>query len=124
MDPKAHKKALIREYKETRRPMGAYRILNSVSGKALVGVSANLPAILNRHQAQLRLGSHANRALQEDWNALGPDAFVFEVLDTLSPSDEPNADPSDDLRTLEQLWLERLSPFDERGYNAKPKATA
>ena len=30
-------------------------------------------------------------------------------------------DPTDDLKVLEQLWLEKLSPFGTRGYNAKPK---
>jgi hypothetical protein len=121
MDHKAQKKALIRAYKETRRPMGVYRILNTASGKALVGVSTDLPAILNRHRAQLRLGRHANATLQKDWNDLGAEAFVFEVLDTLAPSERPDDDPGEDLRTLQHLWLERLSPFGDRGYNSRPK---
>ena len=115
------RKALIREYKENRRPMGVYRVRNTVNGKSLVGVSVDLPAILNRHRAALRLKAHSNRALQDDWNELGPDAFEFEVVDTLKPPAEPDYDPSDDLRVLEQMWLEKLSPFDERGYNPKPK---
>jgi len=115
------RKALIREYKESRPPMGVYWVRNTVSGKALVGVSANLPAMLNRHRAQLRLGMHSNRALQKDWNEFGPEAFEFDILDTLAPPDRPDYDPADDLRVLETLWLEKLSPFDDRGYNAKSK---
>jgi hypothetical protein len=118
------RKALTREYKETPRPMGVYRVRNTATGKALVGSSSNLPAMLNRHQAQLKMGSHANRALQDDWNRLGPDAFAFEVLDTLKPPEEAGYDPSDDLRVLEQMWIEKLSPCDDRGYNAKPKRAA
>jgi hypothetical protein len=61
------KKALTREYKESRRPMGVYQIRNTVNGKLLVGVSVDLPSILNRHRAELRMGGHRNRELQKDW---------------------------------------------------------
>ncbi|MBI3785066.1 MAG: GIY-YIG nuclease family protein [Deltaproteobacteria bacterium] len=115
------RKALIREYKENQRPMGVYRVRNTKNGRSLVGSSVDLPSILNRHRAQLKLNSHANRALQSDWNELGAEAFEFEVLDTLKPIERPDYKPADDLRALEQLWLEKLSPFGERGYNPPPK---
>ena len=115
------RKARIREYKETPRPMGVYRVRNTANGKALVGSSVNLPAILNRHKTQLAMGLHPNRVLQKDWNDCGPDAFEFEILDTLKPPDSPGYDSTDDLRVLEEMWLDKLSPFDERGYNGKPK---
>ncbi len=104
--------------------MGVYRVRNTTNGKSLVGSSNDLPAMLNRQQAQLKMGGHPNRALQDDWNALGPAAFAFEVLDMLKPREEAGYDPSDDLRVLEQMWIEKLSPFDDRGYNAKPKRAA
>jgi hypothetical protein len=115
------RKALIREYKESRRPMGVFQVRNTANGKVLIGASVNLPAILNRQRAQLRMGVHQSRELQKDWAEFGPDAFAFEVLDTLTPPERPDYDPSDDLRALEELWLDRLSPFGERGYNARPK---
>jgi hypothetical protein len=115
------RKALIRQYKETARPMGVYRVHNTVADRSLVGSSRDLPAILNRNRLQLQTGGHQNRALQHDWNTLGPDAFAFEVLDELSVPDRPDYDPTDDLQVLEAMWLERLSPWDERGYNARPK---
>ena len=114
------RKALIREYKDTPRVMGVGIVRNSASGKSLVVASQNLPALLNRHQAQLRLGVHANRALQQDWNE-GPDRFQFEILDTLSPADKPDYDPTDDLRVLEALWMEKLQPFDPAGYHPRPQ---
>ncbi len=118
------KKALIRGYKESRRPMGVYQIRNTVNGKLMVGASVDLPSILNRHRAALRMGGHLNRELQKDWVEFGPEAFKFEVLDTLTPSERLDYDPRDDLRALEELWLDKLSPFEERGYNAKPKRAA
>lgn len=102
--------------------MGVYRVYNRVADKSLVGVSVDLPSILNREQAQLRLRAHRNAALQADWDALGAKAFVFEVLDTLAPPAEaPDYDPRADLRVLEALWLEKLRPWGGRGYNTAPK---
>jgi hypothetical protein len=115
------RKALIRDYKETRRPMGVFRVLNAVNGKSLIGTSKDLPGMLNRQRFQLDLGAHPNRALQNDWKEFGPEAFVFETLDTLQAPDQPEYDPTEDLRALEQLWLDKITPYDDQGYNARPK---
>ena len=116
------RKAARREYAETPRPMGVFRVLDTVNGKCLVGSTVDLPSMLNRQRAQLRLGGHRNHALQDDFRAHGEDAFRFEVLDTIEPSDEPGADPAADLATLEALWIEKLQPFDEHGYHRRPPA--
>jgi type II secretory pathway component PulK len=115
------RKALIREYKATRRPMGVFQVRNTRSGKVFLGSAVDLPSMLNRQRAQLQMGAHPNRSLQADWRALGADAFAFEVLDTLTPSDEGGYDPAADLRTLEAMWLAKIAPFGERGYNAEIK---
>jgi hypothetical protein len=101
--------------------MGVYGIRNKSNGKLLVGVSVDLPSILNRHRSELLMGGHRNRELQKEWTEFGPETFEFEVLDTLTPPERPDYDPSADLRALEEIWLDKLSPFGERGYNAKPK---
>ncbi len=113
------RKELIRQYKETPRPMGVFRVHNTVADKSFVGRSPDLPSMLNRQRFQLSSGGHPNHALQQDWDRLGPEAFVFEVVDTLSAPEKPNSDPAEDLRELEALWLERLSPYGERGYNGE-----
>ena len=118
------RKALTREYKESRRPMGVYQVRNSVNGKLLVGASVDLVAILNRHRADLRMGGHRNRELQKEWAEFGAEAFEFEILDTLNPPERPDYDPKEDLKALEALWLDRLSPYGERGYNPRPKEAA
>src|SRR5437588_12775586 len=118
------RKALIREYKESRRPMGIYRVRNTVNEKSLVGKSVDLPAMLNRQRSQLRMGGHTNRALQKDWDEYGAEAFEFEVLDTLTIPDQADYDPAADLRALDELWLDKLKPFGDRGYNPEPKCAA
>ena len=116
------RKAMIREYKERRRPMGVFQVHNHANGKVFVGVSADLPAMLNRQRTQLRLGMHPNRVLQSDWTAQAGESFTFDVLDTLSHTHEPVPDPAADLKVLELMWLEKLAPYGERGYNPAPKA--
>ena len=120
-----NRKALIQAYKESRRPIGVYRIRNVRDDRSLIGRSVDLPAILNRERATLRLGMHRNAALQRDWATLGPDAFVFEVLDELPPpAEQPGWDPTDELRVLESLWLDRLQPYGDRGYKSAPHSAA
>jgi hypothetical protein len=99
----------IRSYQDTPRPMGVYRVNSTASGHGVVDASRDLTAILNRHRAQLDFGGHPDKTLQREWDALGADAFVFEVLDTLEPSDDPDYDPTDDLQELLEMWRERLA---------------
>ncbi|HLA63963.1 MAG TPA: GIY-YIG nuclease family protein, partial [Rhodothermales bacterium] len=82
------RKAAARAYKELQHPMGVFRVLNTAGGKSFIGTSVNLPAMLNRQRAQLQLGGHPSTELQRDWNALGADAFTFEVLDELASPDD------------------------------------
>ncbi len=103
------RKALVRRYQETPRPAGVYQILNTQSGKLLLGLSFNLAGALNRHRFQLENGMHPDKELQADWNRLGASSFTFETLDVLKPSDDLDYDPSEDLRTLKALWLEKLT---------------
>lgn len=102
------RKSLLRTYKETPLPAGVFAVRNTATGRMLVGVSPNLPAMLNRQQFQLRQGAHPDRELLADWKRLGPDAFSFEVLDQLKPSEDPAADLAKELETLKELWLEKL----------------
>jgi hypothetical protein len=110
------RKQRIRDYKTTPRPMGVFRVRNVPMRRSFLGSSADLPGILNRHRFQLELGSHANRALQADWNALGPDGFAFDVLDRLEPRDEPAYDPREDLAVLREIWAEKLVASGESLY--------
>jgi hypothetical protein len=118
MDKKAAKLA----YKASRRPAGVFAIRNLANGKVFVGASADLGAIFNRIRFQLFAGSHPNKALETDWNRYGTGKFEFEILEELPPQADTNYDFTADLETLEDLWLEKLQPYGERGYNEKKKS--
>lgn len=110
------RKELNREYVERVKPAGIYQVKNTANGKMLLGSSLNLEGPLNRHKFMLKIGSHTNKALQNDWNELGSDAFVFEILEEVQMKDDPNFNLQDELTLLEMIWLEKLQPV-ENGYN-------
>jgi hypothetical protein len=114
---KPDKKQLKQNYLETPRPMGVFLIRNNLNDKVFLSVSLDLPGIINRHKFALRARVHANKALQADWNELGSENFAFEIVDELTPRPGQAVDYRAELESLENLWLERLQPFGERGYN-------
>lgn len=117
---KEDRKTLKNRYKDSPRPMGVFQIRNLINEKVFIVSGLDLPGIMNRHRFQLTRGIHQNLSLQTDWNQLGADNFAFEILDQLEPFEGSEHDYRPDLLSLESLWLERLKPFDDRGYN-EPK---
>lgn len=115
-----NKKELKQNYKLTPQPMGIFQIRNLTNEKVFIGKSENLDGIFNRIEFQLKAGVHQDKKLQEDWNEFGADKFVFEILEELEQ--RPNLDLKKELEFLEDLWLEKIQPFGEKGYN-EPKKT-
>lgn len=115
------RKELNRAYQARVKPSGVFQIKNLATGKMLLGSSLNLEGPLNKHRFMLRINSHPNQELQKDWNELGPDQFHFEILETIEIKYDPNFNLKDELTLLEEIWLEKLQPFGERGYNTSAK---
>ena len=110
-----------REYKERNKPAGVFMVKNLANGKVFLGSSLNLEGPLNGHKFMLSMGSHRNPTLQKDWNTYGPDKFVFAILEVVKVKDDPNFNLLDELTLLEQIWIEKLQPFGEHGYNTEPR---
>lgn len=115
------RKDLIREYKERRKPAGVFMVKNTANGKVLLGSSLNLEGPWNGLRFMLRNGKHENKALQADWSTFGEERFSFEILETVPERSDAGLNVEDELTLLEALWLERLQPFGERGYNTGTK---
>lgn len=111
------RKEIKRNYKQTLKPMGVYRIKNLVNGKIFVGSSKNIDAKINSHKFTLEIGTHINKKLQQDYNAFGKENFLFETLELIKPKDDPVYDYTNDLKSLEKKWINKLNPFNENGYN-------
>ena len=119
---KANNKELKKAYQQTPRQMGVFQICNLVNDKVFIAMSLNLPGIINRHRFDLEKGSHRNTQLQKDWHEYGSEKFIFEILDELTPSDDPSRDYREELLFLEDLWLDKLQPYGEQGYNEPKKS--
>jgi hypothetical protein len=115
------RKEINRAYQERVKPSGVFQVRNLANGKVLLGSSLNLEGPLNKHRFMLQINSHPNRELQKDWNEFGPGQFTFEILETIPVKDDPNFNLKDELTLLEEIWLEKLQPFGERGYNDGPR---
>ena len=113
------RKELLREYKRSPKDMGVYLIRNTMNGKCFVSSNRNIRARINRHKMDLKTNCEKVTALQQDWNKFGPDAFEFETVDLLTPMDDVDYDPKEDLLELEQLWLDKLNPYGTNGYNSQ-----
>jgi group I intron endonuclease len=113
----SRRKTAFREYRERKIPSGVFQIKNTANGKVLLGSSLNLEGVWNGHKFQLTAGVHRNELLQKEWNEFGSDKFVFEILEMVKVKDDPNFNLEDELTLLEQIWLEKLDPFGEKGYN-------
>lgn len=106
------------DYLRARQPMGIVCVRNLTNGRCLLMRSANTRGTINSLRFQLDHGAFAtSHELCRDWRTLGAASFVIEVLDELDVTDDPDRDYEAELRALEELWLEKLQPYGERGYH-------
>jgi DNA-binding HxlR family transcriptional regulator len=96
------------EYKLREKSAGIFRITNTATGKALLGSSLDLHGPLNSQEFQLTYGSHKNQALQDDFDRYGRDAFAFEIVEVVKPSDDPGFSVEAELERLEKAYAEQL----------------
>ncbi|NGZ76176.1 DUF2087 domain-containing protein [Saccharibacillus alkalitolerans] len=117
--PMNRRKELQAMYKEMKQEAGIYRIRHKESGRSFVASLPNLKSMDGR-RFELNAGSFQNKELQRDWKEYGEDAFEFEVLEVLEPSENPYVTTREQLGELETKWLGKLKPYGERGYNRRP----
>ena len=114
-----NRKEMINKYKQTIQPMGIYQIKNMKNGKIYIERAKDLRGKINSSKFQLKNGLHPNKEMQRDFNEMGEESFSFDVLDYLKPKEDLNYDYTEELRLLKEMWLEKLQPYNEKGYNAK-----
>lgn len=111
------RKELQEQAKEIKTEAGVYCIRNNRNGKVLVESTPNLKK-MNSLKMVLDLNSHMNRKLQQDWTALGEEAFAIEVLEKLKRPETGPFDEKRELKKLKEKWLRELMPFGDRGYHS------
>lgn len=93
-----------------------------MNGKIFIGSSPNVEGKIRSRQFEMKMGgSNFIKELQQDLKQFGFDNFSFEVLEYLDPNENSQMIDKEELSLLEAIWLEKLQPYDERGYNSKPR---
>ncbi|WP_046175875.1 GIY-YIG nuclease family protein [Domibacillus indicus] len=112
------KKELKRQFKETKSEAGIYQIKNTVNGKVFIGSTRNIKTLKGR-KFELQAGTSTYKALQDEWNEFGKEAFQFEILEILKKPETGFFDEKRALEKLEEKWLEKAQPYGEKGYHRK-----
>lgn len=61
-----------------------YRIRNKYNGDSYIGSASRYSMRIGGHMSLLRKGKHHSKRLQESFNKLGFDGFVFEIIEFAS----------------------------------------
>lgn len=88
---------------------GIYKITNKVNGKIYVGSTTDFCGRWNSHLDGLKKQKHPNRHLQFAYNKYGEESFEFEILLEIKNIEQ--------LIEFEQIFLDKLLPFNDNGYN-------
>lgn len=110
--PRSARRVAARQARDAFPPMGIYAIRDHASAHLLLGASRNVHAALNRARFELRMGKHADRVLQAEWNRSGVDGLSFEVLELVKEREDADFDYAGELKALEQVYreLQGLAP--------------
>lgn len=103
------RKALLREYKERKVEAGIYAVRCVVTGEAWIGATPDLSTRQNGVWFSLRQGSHRERSLQAAWNVHGPDAFVFEPVETVDVEGLDGVMRNSRLKDRRAHWIATLN---------------
>lgn len=110
------KKELKAAYKQKKSIIGVFQVQNTVNHKILIEESTNITSKWNRHQTELKFGSHRNKALQNDWKKLGEEKFIFSIISELDFKEDENLDLNKELKVLKEMVLEELNIKAEMKY--------
>lgn len=122
---KQRKKEIATAYAKSFRPMGIFQLRNLENGKIFVGAAMDLDGMRNRIAFSAGQQVVPFDELKEDWARYGADSFVYEIVDQLKPKTDSLADRAElaqykaDLDELLELWLDKLQPYDDKGYNRR-----
>ncbi|MDD3653563.1 MAG: GIY-YIG nuclease family protein [Desulfotomaculaceae bacterium] len=114
------KKELKLQYKLMKPQMGIFIIRSKESNKCYIQATANLRGAMNGAIARLKGGLHPNRELQKEWDKLGAESFIAEILDYLEyDKDEAKTDYKGELAVLQMIWEEKLAKKNMKFYKKR-----
>jgi len=107
-------------YKKLKFKVGVFQIKNIVTQKIFIGSSIDLDASWNRIKMELKFGSYPILDLQNDWKNYGEENFVYEILTEIKQEDDGLIhNYRKEAKQLEEMFIDELQPFEDRGYHHK-----
>ena len=100
------KKQIKKDYKQQKHPAGIYAVHNKVDNKMYSGTSKNLPAVIRRFEFTLQMDSFPYQNLIDDYKKHDKENFEIKILDELELKNETDKEIDDELKSLEELWVE------------------
>jgi hypothetical protein len=92
---------------------GIYIIRHVPSGREYVGQSCRIPTRWLQHLGELR-GPYGHHRARADWEADGPPAFEWEIVEVVGEPEPPERLSPDELRlellSAERRWIEARQP--------------
>ena len=110
------RKELKKEYKDKKSIAGIFQVQNKENGKVLIEGSTDILSKWNRHRTELRFGSHRNTELQNDWNNLEEDRFIFSLVSELKIEEDDKFDINKEIKALEEIVIEEMNIQNEMKY--------
>lgn len=94
---------------------GIYKITfqSNVKDLCYIGSSKDIEKRIKVHKKDLRIGIHANKFMQEDWNKYGESNFQFEILELVEDIEL--------LTERESYYIEYYKSYRPFGYNIQRK---
>ena len=113
------KKQISKDYKMQKQPVGIYAVHNKADNKMYIGTSKNLPAVIRRFEFTLQMENFPYQDLIDDYKKLGKDNFEIKILDELELKNETYKEIDTELKSLEEMWIEKLQAEGVKFYNKK-----
>ena len=88
---KNDRRAICTAYKERKGLGGVYSITNRVTGEKHLFSTPNLQGAENRFEFMVQTNGCTVLSIQKEWASYGPDAFFFEVLESMEQGETQGA---------------------------------
>jgi hypothetical protein len=111
MTDRARRKQLVSNYKENPPAAGVYRVINTQTGKSLIGSTTNLESMHSKLRFARKTGSGSalDLRLRDEVRQYGIDAFEVEIVEKLERrADMSDAELRSELKVLEALCREQF----------------
>jgi|LSQX01.1.fsa_nt_gb hypothetical protein len=108
---KASRRSRTQEYKQRKETGGVCVIRNTRNGRYLLQAGREISRMENRFNFSKQTGSCVHLKVKKDWEAFGPEAFEFEMLEQIERKDSQTPEQfQEDLDALLRLYAEQSDP--------------